>query len=129
MLNRLGDVFRSFEDLDVRYVVVVGIAAILYGVQRATLDLDILIEASPENGRRLLDALRRAGLGTAALATVEAVLDNEITVFNDRVRVEVLTSIPGLSFEQAWARRQTMNYRGRISSSPRGTISSLRSGP
>ena len=44
MLNRLQDVFRSFQEHDVKYVVIGGIASILYGVPRATFDLDILIE-------------------------------------------------------------------------------------
>ena len=112
MLNRLGDVFRSFRDLEVRYLVVGGVAAILHGVPRATLELDILIEATPDNVRRLLDALLRAGLGTASLTTAEALLANEITVFNDRVRVNVLTSIPGVTFAPAWERRQTMRFEG-----------------
>ncbi|MBL7221968.1 MAG: hypothetical protein ISS69_17810 [Phycisphaerae bacterium] len=45
MLNRLQDVFKSFQQHDVKYVVIGGIASILYGVPRATFDLDILIEA------------------------------------------------------------------------------------
>jgi hypothetical protein len=51
----------------VRYVVIGGIASILHGVPRATFDLDILIEATPENAQRLLDALLEAGLATASL--------------------------------------------------------------
>lgn len=112
MLNRLGDVFRSFHDREVRYLVVGGVAAILYGVPRATLDLDVLIEATPDNARRLLDALLAAGLGTASLTSVEALLANEITIFNDRVRVDVLTTIPGVAFARAWERRRTMRYGG-----------------
>ena len=58
MLNRLKDVFASLQNHEVRYLVIGGIAAVLYGVPRATFDLDILIEASPENARNLLAALR-----------------------------------------------------------------------
>ena len=43
MLNQLQGVFSSFHDHDVRYVIIGGIAAILYSVPRATFDLDILI--------------------------------------------------------------------------------------
>jgi hypothetical protein len=39
MLNRLQDVFSSFEKHKVRYLVIGGIAAILYGVPRATIDV------------------------------------------------------------------------------------------
>lgn len=51
MLNRLLDVFASFQKHNVRYLVIGGIAAVLHGVPRATFDLDILIEASPDNAR------------------------------------------------------------------------------
>ena len=77
MLNRLKDVFASFQRHEVRYVVIGGIAAVIYGVPRATFDLDILIEATPENARRLLDALLDAGLGTASLTDVEEILSNK----------------------------------------------------
>jgi len=112
MLNRLQDVFRSFQEHDVKYVVIGGIASILHGVPRATFDLDILIEATPENTRKLLAALLNAGLGTASLITVEDVLTNEITIFRDRVRVDVQTLTPGITFDDAWQRRKTLSYHG-----------------
>ena len=112
MLNRLQDVFRSFQRHDVKYVVIGGIAAILHGVPRATFDLDILIEATLDNAQRLLDALLDAGLGTAALTSPDEVLAHEITVFKDRVRVDVQTSTPGLHFADAWSRRKTVTYQG-----------------
>jgi len=45
MLNQLRDVFSSFQKHNVRYLVIGGIAAVLYSVPRATFDLDILFEA------------------------------------------------------------------------------------
>ena len=80
---------------------------------RATFDLDILIDATAQNARRLLDALTEAGLGTAELTTPEEVLANVVTVFQDVVRIDVQTRTPGVSFAEAWDRRQTMDYRGR----------------
>jgi Nucleotidyltransferase of unknown function (DUF6036) len=112
MLNRLKDVFASFEKHDVRYLVIDGIAAVLYGVPRATFDLDILIEASAENAKRLLAALEEAGLGTALLTSTEEVLQHEITVFQDRVRVDVQTRTPGLEFAEAWRSRVEMVFEG-----------------
>ncbi len=81
MLNRLQGVFASFQKHNVKYVVIGSIAAILHGVPRATFDLDILIEATPENSQWLLNALLDAGLGTAVLTTVEELLSHEITIF------------------------------------------------
>jgi len=94
MLNQLKGVFSSFHDHNVRYVIIGGIAAILYGVPRATFDLDILIEATSDNAQHLLDALLDAGLGTAALTSAKELLAHEITIFQDKVRIDVQTRHP-----------------------------------
>ena len=114
MLNRLQDVFASFQKHDVRYVVIGGIAAVLHGVPRATFDLDILIETTLNNAERLLDSLLEANLGTASLISAEELLAHEITVFQDRVRIDVQTTTPGLVFEEAWKNREVVNYRGQV---------------
>jgi len=113
MLNQLKDVFASFQKHNVKYVAIGGIAAIMYGVPRATFDLDILIEATSENAQRLIDALLDAGLGTAAMTTPDDLLAHEITIFRDWVRIDVQTSTPGLCFEDAWKNRETIDYQGR----------------
>jgi hypothetical protein len=84
MLNRLKDVFKSFQQHEVKYLVIGGIAVVLYGIPRATFDLDIFIESTPKNARRLLDALLDAGMGTATLTSVDEILSNEITIFKER---------------------------------------------
>ena len=114
MLNRLKKVFESFQKHEVRYLVIGGIATMLYGVPRATFDLDILIEPTPDNAKRLLASLSDAGLGTASLTDVKGVLSNEITVFEDWVRIDVQTLTPGLNFQEAWNRRETMTFQGQI---------------
>ena len=112
MLDQLQSVFASFQKNDVKYVVIGGIAAVLYGVPRATFDLDMLIQATPDNVERLLRAMTEAGLATASLTTVDEVLAKEITIFTDRVRLDIQTSTPGLTFDEAWSRKVTMNYKG-----------------
>jgi hypothetical protein len=112
MLNRLQDVFKSFQQHEVRYVVIGGIASVLHGVPRATFDLDILIDPTDDNAQRLLSALVDAGFGTAAMTNAQEILGHEITVFNDRVRIDVQTRTPGVSFQDAWLHRKTMTYHG-----------------
>ena len=112
MLDQLQSIFASFQKNDVKYLVIGGIAAVLYGVPRATFDLDVLIEPSAQNAERLLKGMIEAGLGTASLTTVEDLLSKEITIFTDRIRLDVQTSTPGIVFEDAWERRVTMNYKG-----------------
>jgi len=112
MLNLLQDVFASLKTHNVKFVVIGGIAAVLHGVPRATFDLDILIESTPENAQNLLAALEEAKFGTASLTTVDDLLAHEITIFQDRVRIDVQTSTPGISFSKAWNNRETMTYQG-----------------
>ena len=112
MLNRLLDVFASFQKHKVKYLVIGGIAAVLHGVPRATFDLDILIEASSDNARQLLDALIEANFATAMMITADELLAHEITIFRDRVRIDVQTSTPGIKFGDAWRNKVTMSYQG-----------------
>jgi hypothetical protein len=80
-------------------------------VPRATFDLDILIEPTLDNARRLLEAFLESGIGTASLTTAEQLLDNEITVFKDIARIDVQTSTPGVTFEEVWDRKIAMNFQ------------------
>ena len=112
MIELYRAVFASFDARSVRYLVIGGIAAIVHGVPRATFDLDVLIEATLANATQLLEAPEEAGLGTAALTPPQEVLEHSITVFEDRVRIDVQTDTPGIVFADAWARRQTVDLRG-----------------
>ncbi len=110
MINRLLDVFKSLEKNKVRYLVIGGIAAVLYGVPRATFDLDIIIDSTEDNAERLLKAFLDAELGTAALTSPQDIISNEITVFSDIVQIDVQTSSPGLDFSKAWKNREIMSF-------------------
>ena len=56
------DVFAALEAADVRYVVVGGIAVILHGRARSTVDLDLVVDLAAEPARRAMDALTGLGL-------------------------------------------------------------------
>lgn len=111
MLNQLKGVFSSFQNHEVKYLVIGRIASVIYGVPRATFDLDILIEATLKNAQRLLNALEEANLETASLTSAGDLLAHEITVFRDYIRIDVQTSTPGLSFDEAWERKETMIHQ------------------
>jgi hypothetical protein len=51
-------------------------------------------------------------MGTAVLTSAAEVLGNEITIFKDRVRIDVQTSTPGLQFSDSWDHRETLTYQG-----------------
>jgi hypothetical protein len=45
------------------------------------------------------------------MTNAEEVAAMEITIFTDRVRLDVQTATPGLTFENAWANRVNMSYK------------------
>ena len=97
------DLLQAFVDADVRFLVVGAYALALHAKPRATGDLDIWINPTPDNAERVIQALGRFG---APLHQVQAVdfLSSEI-VFQIGVpprRIDILTSLTGLSFQEAW---------------------------
>ena len=51
-------------------------------------------------------------MGTASMTNIDEILSNEITIFKDRVRIDLQITTPGLQFDEAWERKDTMNYQG-----------------
>jgi hypothetical protein len=87
----------------VRFLIVGAHALAASGKPRATQDLDILVEPTPENAERLGAAL--AAFGFPALAGDAhrfAEPDRMATLGRPPLRIDVMTSITGVSFEQAW---------------------------
>ena len=92
----------------VRYLVVGGYAVGFHARPRATKDIDILVDRTPANAKRVRAAIR-AFLGTDASNVTEAKLQNPRTLIVlgvAPVRIDILTSIDGVpSFATAWKRR------------------------
>ena len=57
-----GDLIESMLEKELDFIVCGGVAAILHGVERTTLDLDISVSLEPSNVPRLLTAVKRIGL-------------------------------------------------------------------
>lgn len=78
----------------------------IHGRPRATKDLDVWIEATPENAPRVLDALHRFGAPLGDLTATD--LDHVGTGFKMGIpprRIDILTQIEGITFEEAWPNR------------------------
>ncbi len=88
------------------YLVVGAHALAAHGVPRATGDLDVWVRGTPENASRVLVALREFGAPLFSLTADD--LSCPETVFQIGVvpvRIDLLTSISGVGFEEAWAGR------------------------
>jgi len=64
------ELLRSLNEARVRYLVVGGLAVVLHGHARLTLDVDLIVDLEPDNARRTMDAL--SGLGLTPSVPVDA---------------------------------------------------------
>jgi hypothetical protein len=95
----------------VRFVVVGAHALAVHGRPRATGDLDILVDPTPANACRLGRAL--GAFGFAALARQAARFaepDRMATLGHVPLRIDLMTSISGVSFARAWKGRATVRF-------------------
>lgn len=77
-VNYLEDLLRSLTERGVRFVIAGGVAVVLHGIERTTMDLDIALDLSPENVRRFADAVEALGLCPLVPVPVQALSDPEI---------------------------------------------------
>ncbi|HEY6224516.1 MAG TPA: hypothetical protein VIW26_12080 [Gemmatimonadales bacterium] len=89
-----------------------GVACILHGYLRATTDVDILIERTPENAERVLEALSTIGYGFAREWTPGELLKRPITVIGDDPAVDVFTVAWKVKYEQAAKRSSVADVDG-----------------
>lgn len=77
-VSYLEDLLRSLTERGVRFVIAGGVAVVLHGIERTTMDLDIALDLSPENVRRFADAVESLGLKPMVPVPVLALSDPEI---------------------------------------------------
>jgi hypothetical protein len=97
---------RALSTAEARYLVVGAYAVTFHSRPRATGDLDLWVDPSAENAGRVYAALEAFGAPLAALT--ERDLATEGMVYQIGVpprRIDVLTSLTGLTFEEAWRGR------------------------
>jgi Nucleotidyltransferase of unknown function (DUF6036) len=90
---------------EVRYLLVGGYAVILHGYSRSTGDLDLWIEQSVENYRRLMKAFDTFGLPRSAIAEKHFLDNTEMDVFTfgkPPVSIDLMTAVKGLDFNTAY---------------------------
>ena len=82
-------------------MVIGGIALGFHGAPRYTGDLDVLIRPEPGNARRVLEALDAFGFGSVGLTLEDFTKpDNVIQLGVPPVRIDIVTSISGVTWEQ-----------------------------
>ena len=95
-----------------RYVLVGATAMQFWGTTRATQDIDILIEPTERNAKRVLRALGSLGFGLANELLAADVASRPVTVVGDTPNVDILTSAWNVTWEQSVPRATTFTVEG-----------------
>ena len=110
------DLLVLFADAGVEFVIVGAYALAFHGAPRASGDIDLFVRPSLANAQRVFDALARfgaplesAGVTAADFAQPEAVYQIGLPPR----RIDVLTEISGVTFDEAWTSRVVGEVEGR----------------
>ena len=109
--------FRDFLGLllshRVRFVVVGAHALAAHGRPRITGDLDVFVEPSAANARRVMAALTAFGVGAVGLSARDFEASaGVVQLGTPPVRIDVLTGISGVRFSTAWKNRTVVRLDG-----------------
>jgi hypothetical protein len=107
------EMLAALSDAGADYLVVGAHALAAHGIPRATGDLDIWVRPTPENAARVWAALEAFGAPLHALELQD--LYSPEVVFQIGLppnRIDLLTSISGVAFDDAWRDRIIVTVSG-----------------
>ena len=105
------ELFGLFNRHSVRYCIIGSYAVAFHAKPRYTKDIDILIESSADNSLKVVRALEAFGFGSLSL-TVKDFREKKkiIQLGYEPLRIDLLTSVEGLSFRRIWKNRRSGVY-------------------
>ncbi len=113
MQQDFKELLASLNENGVEFIVVGAYALAFHGVPRNTGDLDILVRPTPANATRILTALEAFGFGALGLSSDDFTSPDRVVQLGvPPVRVDFLTALTGVSWEQAFAGRVEGDYDG-----------------
>jgi hypothetical protein len=98
------DFLNSFNNNDVKYILVGGYSVIIHGYSRTTGDMDLWVEKTKENYSKIVNAFYEFGMSMFDM-TEENFIANKLDVFSfgrDPVRIDILTDLKGVEFATAY---------------------------
>jgi len=101
------DLLALLNEHKVDYLIVGGYALAFHGAPRFTGDIDIFVRPDPENARRVLQALAAFGFNFPNLTEDDFQNPNKVVQLGvPPVRIDLITSITGVSWEEAAASKE-----------------------
>ena len=106
MYQDYKDLLSAFQSHGVKYLVVGGFAVIYHSQPRFTKDMDLFMQAEPENAKATYAALAEFGAPLKGITWEDFTDRNSFFRFGrDPKGFDILPSIPGVDFDSAWERR------------------------
>ena len=113
------DLLSEFNAAGVEFLVVGAHALAAHGHVRATQDLDVRVRSTPENAGKVLRALTAFGAPLQDLTAADLIRPGLVFQIGvPPVRIDVLTSIDGLDFADAWRDRLRTSLTGQPAGVP-----------
>ena len=105
------DLLALFNTHKVDYLIVGAHALAYHGAPRYTGDIDIFVRPDPENAKNILSVLEEFGFGSLGLTVEDFTVHGKVVQLGVApVRVDIVTSLTGISWEEAYVRRVTGTY-------------------
>jgi len=102
----LREFVECLNSNQVEYLIVGALAVSWHGFSRYSADIDFLVRASPDNAARILAALRAFGFDSLPLNIEDfTTLHRMIQLGQEPNRIDLMTSISGVPFDDAWSTR------------------------
>jgi hypothetical protein len=106
-----SELLELFNAHHVEYMIVGGYALAFHGAPRFTGDLDIFVNPTAANAQRILAALDAFGFTSAGLTSNDFTSPDQVIQLGvPPVRIDLLTSITGVSWDAAWADKTAGRY-------------------
>jgi hypothetical protein len=110
------DLLVLFADAGVEFVIVGAYALAFHGAPRASGDIDLFVRPDQANARRVFEALARFGAPLESAGMTAADFAEPGAVYQIGLpprRIDILTTISGVTFDEAWGSRSTGEVEGR----------------
>ena len=107
------DLFALLNEHKVEYLIVGGYALAFHGAPRFTGDIDLYVRPDRRNAAGILKALEEFGFGGVGLSEADFIEPGKVVQLGfPPVRIDLVTSIAGVTWEEAWSGRVEGDYGG-----------------